>query len=257
MNLVRKLLKRLKGHYKNGGLKSLFSLFLGILQCIFKGVIFSYKNNGKYKCSCCGWQGNQFKPYFAIGYTSLNVSCPNCGAHSRHRGHGLYYERNINIYNECGKLLYIAPEEGVIKSFMGNKKLDIITSDFEQEANSDEHFDIMNITCENNSFDFIICHRVIEHVSDDRKAMNEIYRVLKPGGLAIVSVPIKFDLDKTIEFGKPNPLLDEHYYYYGLDFKDRIPKDITYCEVQFSKIFSQDEMKTYHINDDFIFEFKK
>ena len=50
--------------------------------------------------------------------------------------------------------------------------------------------DITNILYEDNTFDSIWCNHVLEHVVDDQKAMRELLRVPKPGGWAILQVPI-------------------------------------------------------------------
>jgi ubiquinone/menaquinone biosynthesis C-methylase UbiE len=90
--------------------------------------------------------------------------------------------------------------------------------------------DIAKFKYEDNSFDVIICCHVLEHVPDDRKAMSELYRVLKPGGWAILQVPISLSLEKTYEdptvatpkereraFGQC-----DHFRIYGRDYIDRL-----------------------------------
>jgi ubiquinone/menaquinone biosynthesis C-methylase UbiE len=55
---------------------------------------------------------------------------------------------------------------------------------------ADRKIDITNIKFKNNYFDFIICNHILEHIQDDKKAMSEIFRVLRPGGEVILQVPI-------------------------------------------------------------------
>ena len=52
---------------------------------------------------------------------------------------------------------------------------------------------------ENNSFDFILCNHVLEHVYDDELAIIELRRVLKKNGMAILQVPLNLNLKKTID----------------------------------------------------------
>jgi SAM-dependent methyltransferase len=59
--------------------------------------------------------------------------------------------------------------------------------------------DITDITFADNSFELIICNHVLEHIPDDAQAMRELFRVLKPGGLAILQVPISYAIDSTYE----------------------------------------------------------
>ncbi len=90
--------------------------------------------------------------------------------------------------------------------------------------------DITDIQFPENSFDAIICNHVLEHVIDDYKAMTELHRVLKPGGWAILQVPISLSLDKTYEdfsittargreeaFGQ-----DDHVRIYAKDYASRL-----------------------------------
>ena len=93
-----------------------------------------------------------------------------------------------------------------------------------------EKMDITQIDYPDNTFDCILCNHVLEHVPNDLKAMQEIERVLKPGGWAILQVPIAFDLDDTLE----DPSITEeedryrvfgqrdHVRLYGSDYKHRL-----------------------------------
>jgi SAM-dependent methyltransferase len=92
--------------------------------------------------------------------------------------------------------------------------------------------DITKIPCKDNAFDVVLCNHVLEHVVDDQKAMRELFRVLVPGGWAIVQSPIDSQRAKTFEdptilsahdreraFGQHN-----HVRMYGRDYKDRLEK---------------------------------
>jgi ubiquinone/menaquinone biosynthesis C-methylase UbiE len=95
---------------------------------------------------------------------------------------------------------------------------------------ADRKIDITDISFENDYFDFIICNHVLEHIQDDRKAMNELFRVLKPSGEAVLQVPISKYNKKTFEdvtiidpegrekyFGQK-----DHVRIYGKDYKERL-----------------------------------
>ena len=88
--------------------------------------------------------------------------------------------------------------------------------------------DITDIQYPDDSFDAIYCSHVLEHVPDDAKAMSELYRVLKPGGWAILAVPIRgdttFEDPTTTEPEERERLFgqSDHVRYYGKDFKDRL-----------------------------------
>lgn len=90
--------------------------------------------------------------------------------------------------------------------------------------------DLCNIRYPDNSFDAIICCHVLEHIVDERKAISELYRILKPRGWAILQVPIALSIESTYEdysltspsertraFGHAG-----HVRIYGRDYKDRL-----------------------------------
>jgi SAM-dependent methyltransferase len=121
------------------------------------------------------------------------------------------------------------------------------------DAPADYHLDLIDIDLPDNTWDYIVCHRVIEHLSDDRRGMKELLRILKPGGTLVMSVPIDRDLVKTIEYGKPNPLETDHYYRYGKDFEKRIPQEYITKAYDFRDLFKKDEFKMMSLVDDTIF----
>jgi SAM-dependent methyltransferase len=89
--------------------------------------------------------------------------------------------------------------------------------------------DLTDIPLADSSVDNIICIHVLEHVEDDRKAMAEMYRVLKPGGLAFITVPILEDEptreDPSITAPEERKRVfgeRSHVRYYGLDIRDRL-----------------------------------
>ncbi|MGE4503955.1 MAG: class I SAM-dependent methyltransferase [Desulfovibrionaceae bacterium] len=70
------------------------------------------------------------------------------------------------------------------------------------------------------SFDVVVCHRVLEHVYDDAAALAEVWRVLRPGGLFSVSVPLSLDLERAVEWHVPDPRRHGHLRTYGADFPE-------------------------------------
>ena len=88
--------------------------------------------------------------------------------------------------------------------------------------------DIANINYPDKSFDVIICNHVLEHIVDDKKAMHELYRVLKPGGWGTINVPMSGDKtleDPTIKDPKDRLRIfgqEDHVRFYGEDFIDRL-----------------------------------
>src|SRR5690606_19858714 len=118
--------------------------------------------------------------------------------------------------------------------FRSYKNIDYVSADLDPRKAMTQQ-DITNTSFENDTFDLIFCAHVLEHIPDDMKAMRELLRILKPGGLAILQVPIKdffngMAIDKTYEDpGITDPKERErvfgqrdHVRIYGRDFKDRL-----------------------------------
>lgn len=128
-------------------------------------------------------------------------------------------------------MLHFAPEPFLIKHFKSNKNLIYITGDI-NPVFAENKIDITKICCSNDFFDFILCLHVLEHIPDDGKALQELYRGLKPGGWALIQVPIDLKRPKTFEdpmvvsekdrlcvFGQI-----DHVRICGLDYSERIKK---------------------------------
>jgi 2-polyprenyl-3-methyl-5-hydroxy-6-metoxy-1,4-benzoquinol methylase len=75
------------------------------------------------------------------------------------------------------------------------------TADLRQ-ASVTHRADISQVPLPDASYDVVIAHPVLEHVDNDRQAMSELFRLLRPGGLAVLSVPINAAQQQTYE----NPL---------------------------------------------------
>lgn len=246
-------------HYKYSGLKGVFRFILALFQNKFANFFTKKFGFSKRICPCCGWEGKKFLPFFDGGYVSFDSDCPECRSQARHRGHIVFYNNFFKNTKPVGDLLYIAPEKN-ISFFKTINELNVKTSEYNKKTEADFHYNLMNIDCPSNTWDFIICHRVIEHIPDDKKGMNELFRILKPNGICILSVPISSNLEKTIEYGKPNEMESYHYYNYGKDFIGRIPVgNIKVQEVKFSSFIKKEEFKLYSLDssEDYIYICKK
>ena len=199
----------------------LFSHFvLKVLSLFYKG------NN--VVCPVCDHHYRKFLPY---GRNSReNALCPNCLALERHRLMWLFLKERTNFFTNKLKVLHVAPELCFINRFERLKNLDYTTADIESPL-AKVKMDIHEIPFEDGSFDVVICNHVLEHVTDDRKALSEIMRVLKPGGWSILQVPVFHPLpektleDPSITDPKEREKLygqDDHVRLYGLDYKERL-----------------------------------
>ena len=176
------------------------------------------------ECPCCGGTFRAFMP----GRDGNNPICPRCGAHARHRALWLYLHERTNLFSEELSLLHFAPEYALRRlSTLPNVRY--LSADLDA-PDVMEHFDIAAIPHPDDTFDAILCIHVLEHVPDDRAAMRELARVLKPGGWAIVMVPIALDRPETHEDPSiTDPAERERAYWqadhvrlYGADFPRRL-----------------------------------
>ncbi|WP_298354092.1 class I SAM-dependent methyltransferase [Runella sp.] len=181
------------------------------------------------ECSVCGSEFRKFLPYGRSGRD--NALCPNCLALERHRLMYLHLQRKTNFFKDNLKLLHVAPEYCFIDRFEKMKNLDYITADIESPL-AKVKMDIHQIPFEDNTFDVAFCNHVMEHVDDDIKAMSELYRVLKPGGWAIIQSPQDWSRATTFE----DPTItdpkerekhywqDDHLRLFGRDYGKRLEK---------------------------------
>ena len=184
---------------------------------------FSVKSPAR-NCPICGYHGH----FLSLGTPPRwNGRCPNCGSRERHRLIHLFLkDRNINL-NDGRRILHFAPESYFVKMMQGNENYhsaDII------EGKARHKMDISNINLDDDSFDVVITNHVLEHVDEDLMALGEIYRVINPGGFALITVPINWAREQTYE----NPQVSSaqqrfahygdisHLRYYGRDFEDKL-----------------------------------
>jgi len=173
-----------------------------------------------------------------VGSGLRNAMCPVCGSSDRIRLLYLFLKHKTNLFSDQIKLLHIAPEDSLRDIFMQMPNLDYLTADI-NPGKVMQQMDITKIDYPENTFDAIICNHVLEHIPDDRRAMTELFRVLKPGGWAILQVPVSKILEQTYEdfsvtshhdrekhFGQK-----DHVRIYGKDYTQRLKDSVFKVEV--------------------------
>jgi len=183
------------------------------------------------ECPVCKHSFGKFLTYGSKTALRPNVLCPHCLSLERHRLLWLYLNQKTNFFRENLDVLHIAPEQCFYGRFKKLKNINYFTGDLESPL-AEYHFDLHDIPFEGNKFDVIICNHVMEHVEDDLQCMRELNRVLKPGGWAIMQVPIDYSRSETFEDDSiVTPEDREKHYWqkdhvrlYGTDYPERLEK---------------------------------
>jgi len=177
-------------------------------------------------CPCCKARVRRFTPLGLV--KRPEAKCPVCGSLERHRLMWLYMTQKTNLFDgNQKKMLHVAPEPELSSLIQKADYINYLSADL-SAPNAMVKMDITDIQYPDNTFDVIYCSHVFEHLQDDRKAMGEFYRVLKPGGWAILQVPITADTtfeDPTVISPKERERLfgqHDHVRRYGPDYKDRL-----------------------------------
>lgn len=133
-----------------------------------------------------------------IGSDVDHFECPRCGSHDRER-HLFMYLRAADLLNHMPgtAILHFAPEKHLRRFIQQAGPAVYVPCDLYPQGTDVQRVDMENIEFEAETFDLVIANHVLEHVSDVRKALEEIRRVLKPAGYAILQTPFSQRLQST------------------------------------------------------------
>ena len=197
-----------------------------------------------------------FRKFLPYGYEvqRQNVLSPSTLSLERHRLLWLYLTNETNFFTSKKKVLHMAPEQCFLSRF---KKLnhEYITADLDSPI-ADVKADIVNLPFNDNSFDVIFCNHVLEHIQDDTKAIKELFRVMKKGGMGVFQVPQDLNRDVTFE---DNSITDpkerakifgqyDHVRVYGRDYFDKLRSvGFKVEEVNYSQKISSELSSRYRL----------
>ena len=222
-------------------------LFKPFFDIFFKGTKFTDPINNK-----------SYSYFFPYGYNKQrkNALCPGTFSLERHRLLWLYLKKETDFFNSNNKILHFAPEQcfhKFFKSFFKNyTSIDLNSPIVDIKA------DICNLPFNDNSYDYILCNHVLEHIYDDEKAMKEIFRVLNKNGIAILQVPIDIKSNLTQEgrdiddkevrsklFGQY-----DHLRMYGLDYFKKLKKvGFNVKNIDYLSKLSKDEVEKFSLTN--------
>ena len=205
------------------------------LQSFYRGILFNYRlrqNRKNYKrfkgsgftCNVCKAQYKKFVPDYpsdanrrAIEYNKMvagygeNIYCPQCMSTARER---LVIAKLSEFNLNEKKILHLSPEKNIyhfIKQGSTVITADLLPGFYKTIDGLVQKQDATHFSFAGESFDFVIGNHILEHIPGDKKAMQEIFRVLKPGGRAILQIPYTQYLNETIEIPGINNAAQQSY----------------------------------------------
>jgi SAM-dependent methyltransferase len=214
-------------------------------------------------CNICGTTARKFEQG---PQTQWELGCPYCYSRPRHRTAYRFFHERTDLYDGRPKrMLHVAPEPALAPKFRAITGLDYLSGDLDPAA-AMVQMDITDIRYPDNSFDVIYCSHVLEHVPDDRRAMRELARVLKPGGWAVLVVPFRDALetfeDPTITDPQSRQRLFgqwDHVRWYGAaDFQRRLEEaGFTVTVDRFAEQFSDELVRRHGLSREAMYLVRK
>ena len=246
---MKSFVRCILGIFPRTWLQRLANLLLPFLDFCYRGSRYTDPINGK-----------SYRSFLPYGYVKIrpNALSPGTLSLERHRLIWLYLQRETNFFKTSAKLLHMAPEKAFMKRLKKLKHLTYTTCDLESPL-ADVKTDICDLPFDNASFDWILCNHVLEHIPNDTKAMQELYRVLKPGGIALLQVPLEsnrketFEDDSIVNKAERTKVFGQydHVRVYGKDYFDKLRQTgFEVSEIQFGKSLTEAERLRYAVTKD-------
>lgn len=150
----------------------------------FRKLLKPFYKGKNHECTICSAHLKKF----AVLHNGQLI-CPVCGSLPRTRRLSQLLDQEF--LKPRMTFLDFSPSRMLYKKWKKRNDISYFPTDFENEFLSDYQFDITNVSTESEKFDLIVCYHILEHIVDDKKAMSELYRVLKNGGTALIQTPFK------------------------------------------------------------------
>ena len=246
---MKSFVRCILGIFPRTWLQRLANLLLPFLDFCYRGSRYTDPINGK-----------SYRSFLPYGYVKIrpNALSPGTLSLERHRLIWLYLQRETNFFKTSAKLLHMAPEKAFMKRLKKLKNLAYTTCDLESPL-ADVKTDICDLPFDDASFDWILCNHVLEHIPNDTKAMQELYRVLKPGGIALLQVPLEsnrketFEDDSIVNKAERTKVFGQydHVRIYGKDYFEKLRQTgFEVSEIQFGKSLTEAERLRYAVTKD-------
>jgi SAM-dependent methyltransferase len=170
----------------------------------------------------------------------------------------LFYIKNeTDLLTAKRKLLHFAPENSLLPILKRAKNLDYYSADINPDY-ADLQIDITDIPFPDDTFDYIICAHVLGYVPDEKKAVEEMYRVLKPDGIVLVQTLMNLDNPHTFETPDADTPAKRLQYYseddvirlHGMDVAERLQAGGFLVEtIDYRKAMGEEIYQRYSLGD--------
>lgn len=214
----------------------------------------------RFSCPCCGSSFRGFVGRWGVLRTNRDGYCPSCNAKARHRRAWIWLEHQLStLGGDEAKILDVAPWASFARSARRHG-LDYLGLDIDRTPSTDLVADVTNMPLASDVFDVVMCVHVLEHVDDDLAAIRELFRVVKPGGVVGVSVPLREGAtiedpritdpdERAAVFGERG-----HVRWYGVDLRDRLTDAGFEVRIDPADAIPDDDRDRYGLrSDDHIF----
>ena len=151
-------------------------------ESLIRQLLSLFYIGNRFQCAVCEFKMSKF-----ISLKKNDKLCPKCGSLARTRRLWQFIEPKV----ENVKILHFSPSKSIKKRLESLKNVTYITTDYAGEFEAMKRLNIEAIDEPDNQYDIIICYHVLEHIENDLKAMQELYRIANSGGTCIIQTPFK------------------------------------------------------------------
>jgi SAM-dependent methyltransferase len=198
-------------------------------------------------CPLCGWRGFRFDPYGNRALRRGDAHCPVCGSLERHRAAKVLLEGRLGGGH---RVLHMAPERQMIP-WLVSLSSEYLNADLNGIAMVKMDLTATGLPAASKTL--VWCSHVLEHIPDDAAALREIRRILAPGGLLVLQVPVGGDTTledpsvTTDEQRLERYLQEDHLRLYGRDLADRVGAAGLDCEILSAATLSREAQALYGV----------
>ncbi len=184
--------------------------------------------SARQECPLCGWRGRRFRTFISPGSVIPASICPQCGSFDRHRHLVLGVRDELASSGEIPQrilglslspaMTYLLAHEGLGRCFR---------SDYDRRdprCTPEMVVDLSGAGIADGAFDWVVCSHVLEHIPDLAAAVDELVRVLRPGGVAWIQVALQQGLDRSRRIPLDPGDFDAHAWRFGADFDDLLAR---------------------------------